>query len=87
MVDRRIVEDQGIDFPRTLASQTDNNITAICDVIRRPGRLVSERMPDRENQIFVPVEKNLELTVFMFKTMEHCLKPSDIYLVHSIIGS
>ena len=47
---QKLVKDQGIDSPLTLASLSDENITVICDGTRRPGGLVSERMPDRWNQ-------------------------------------
>ena len=50
---KSLVEDQEIDFPRTLASFSDNNITAICDIIGRCGGLVSQRMLEMEGQISV----------------------------------
>ena len=56
----------------------DMAITTICDVTRRPGGLVGRRMPERGNHISVLVAKNLMLSAFIFKLMEHCSKPYDI---------
>ena len=67
----KLVEYQGIDSPLTLASLSDDNITAICDVIYRPGGLVSRKTKGRGNQISVLAIKNLKLMAFMFKTMEY----------------
>ena len=77
------MDDQGIDSPRTLASLFDKDITAICDVTRRPGGLVSGNTPDRGNQISVLVTKNLKLAAFMFKLMECCFKADAIQCVNS----
>ena len=52
---------QRIDSSQTLASLSDEDITAICDVIRRLGGSVGIKMPDRGNQISVPVTKNSSL--------------------------
>ena len=41
MVIEKLVQDQGADSTRTLASLSDGNIAAICDVMKRPGGLVS----------------------------------------------
>ena len=49
----KLVDDQGIDFPWTLASLSDKDIAAICNVIRRPHGLVSGKMPDRGDQISI----------------------------------
>ena len=75
---QKLVDDQGIDFPWTLTSLSGKDITAICNVIRKPGGMVSGKMPDRGNQISFLVTKNLKLTAFIFKLMEHCSKESDI---------
>ena len=68
---------------RTLTSLAYDDITVIIDVIRRPHGLVSRRMPDKVNQIFVLVIKHVKLTVFVFKTMEHCSKHHDNYHLNS----
>ena len=57
----KLVEDQGIDSLWTLASLSDEDIAAICDVIHRPGGLVSKKTLDRGNQISVLATKNLKL--------------------------
>ena len=77
------MEDQGIDLSGILARLFDYYISAIFDVIRRPGGLVSRRTSDRENQISILVVKNPKLAAFMLKTMECCLMPHNIYLVNS----
>ena len=68
-------------LPLTSASLSDEDISAICKVIIRPGGLVGKRMPDRRNQISVLVTKNLKLVTFMFKMMEHHSKPYNIFHV------
>ena len=70
----KLVEDQGIDSPWTLVSLSNEDIAIICNVIHRPGRLVSGKTLDRGNQISVLATSNLKLAAFMFKTMEHCSK-------------
>ena len=50
----KLVDDQGIVSLWTLASLSDEDIAAICDVIRRPGGLVSGKMPDRGEPNFHP---------------------------------
>ena len=70
----KLVDDQGIDSPWTLASLYDEDIADICDVIHRPGGLESGKTLERANQISVLAMKNLKLQVFMFKTMECCYK-------------
>ena len=79
----KLVDDQGIVSPWTIASISDEDIATVWDVIRRPGGLVSSKMPDRENRISIPVAKNLELSAFMFKSMEHCSKAYSIKHVNS----
>ena len=69
---QKLVDDHGIDSPWTLASLSDKDITTICDLIRRPGGLVSHKTSVRENSISVLAAKNLSLIAFMFKMMEHC---------------
>ena len=49
----KIVDDQGKDSPWTLTILSDEDIVAICDMIRRPGDIVSGKTPDRRNQISV----------------------------------
>ena len=44
MVVKKLVENQGIDSSRSLASLSENDITAICDVIKMPYGSVSGRM-------------------------------------------
>ena len=68
MVAMKLVNDQGTYSPLTFASLSDEDIAAICDVIRRPGCLVSKKMSDRGNHISILVENNLKVTVFMFKS-------------------
>ena len=55
-VAQKLVGDQGIDSPWTLASLSDDDITTICNVIKRPG-LVSSNMPDKgepeEHSVFI----------------------------------
>ena len=79
----KLVDDQGIDYPWTLASLFDEDITVICNMIHRPGRLVSWKTPDEGNQISVLAMKNLKLTAFMFKTREHCSNDFEIGRVNS----
>ena len=43
------MKDQRIHSPWTQVGLSDDDITVICDVIRRPGDLISGRMPDRGN--------------------------------------
>ena len=76
------MEDQGADSPRALASLSDDNITAICDLIRKSGSIVSGKMTNMGNQIFT-LAKNLKLTMLMFKTIECCSKPYDVNHVNS----
>ena len=76
MVVEKLVQDQRVDFPRTLASLSYENITAICYIIRRPGGLVSRRMPDRENEIFVLLAKNA-----------HCINVQDAPSLVTLIMS
>ena len=83
MVAQKLVEDQGKDPPQTLASLSDEIISAICEVIRRPGGLVSGRTHERGKQISVLVVKNLKLAPFMFKMMEHCSNSYKIKHVNS----
>ena len=66
---QKLVEDQGI-FPIKSSQHSDNNITVMFNIIRRPGGLVGGSMPDRVNQISILAAKNLKLAAFMFKTME-----------------
>ena len=79
----KLVDDKGIDFPQILANLSDEDIPTICNVINRSSRLVSEKTPDRGNKISILATKNLKLTAFMFKTMEHCFKDYKIRCVNS----
>ena len=49
---------------------------AFCDIMIRPGGLVSGRMPERRNLIYMLLAKNLKLAVFVLKTMECFSKPT-----------
>ena len=62
----KLVNDQWIDSPWTLASLSDKDIAIISNVIRRLGGLVSRKKPDRGNQISILGAKNLKLAAFMF---------------------
>ena len=44
----KLVDDQVIESPWTLASLSDEDIVTTCDMIRRPGSLASGKMPERE---------------------------------------
>ena len=80
----KLVDDQGIDSPWTLASLSDENIATICGRLHRPNGLVSGKTLERCNQISVLAIKNLKLAVFMFKTMEHCSKDYRIQDINRI---
>ena len=79
----KLVVDQGIDSPWTLASLSDEDIVIVCNVSKRTGGLAGSKMPDWENQISILAAKNLKLAAFMFKLMEHCSKACDIKHVNS----
>ena len=66
----KLVDNQGIGFSQILASLSDEDIAAICDVIRRPGGLVSCKTPNRGNQISFRAAKNLKLAAFIFKSIK-----------------
>ena len=74
----KLVDEQGIDSPWTLDSLSDEDIAATCNMIGRPGGLVSGMTPDRGNQISILAVKNLKLAAFMFKTRENCSKAYNI---------
>ena len=57
----KLVDEQGIDSPWTLASLSDANIATICNMIDRLGRLVSRTTLNRGNQISLLAMKNLKL--------------------------
>ena len=70
------VDDQGIDSPWNLASHSDEDINAICDMIKRScGSLVLKYQTG--SHISVLVAKNLKLVAFLFKMMEHCSRTFD----------
>ena len=71
---QKLVDNQGIES--SLASLSDEDITTICDVIRRSGGLLSMKMLDRGNQISILAANNLKLTAFMFKSIEHYARPN-----------
>ena len=50
-VAQKLVEDQGIDSQWTLACFSDEDITTICDVMRRSEGLVGRRTPERGDQV------------------------------------
>ena len=79
----KLMEDLWIDSPWTIASLSDEDITTICDMIHRPGGLLSGKTLDRGNQISVLATKNLKHLAFMFKTMEHCSKDYRIQDINS----
>ena len=54
----------------------------ICDMIRRPGGLVSGNMPDRGSQISVLVIKNLKLAAFMSKRWNFASTTSSALTAH-----
>ena len=70
-VAQKLAKDQGIDSPCALANLSNEDSTAICDIIRRPGYLVGWKTQDKWDQISILVAKNLKVTAFMFKSMEH----------------
>ena len=79
----KLVDAQGLDCPWTLASLSDEDLTIICNMIQRPGRLVSRKTSDSGNQISVLAAMNLKLVAFMFKTKKHCSKDYKIRPVNS----
>ena len=62
---------------------SDEDVTMIWYVMRRPGGLVGSKMLDRENHISVLAVKSLKLTAFMLKTLENCFRAYDIRCVNS----
>lgn len=72
MIAQKLVEDQGIDCPQTLAGLSDEYITTIYDIIRRPEGLIDWRALDRGNQISLLVTKNLKLAALIFISIECC---------------
>ena len=68
------MEDQGIDFHRTLASFSCKDIIEIFDVLRRTHGLVNRRMHDKGNPISVLLAKNFKLTLFLFNMMKKRLQ-------------
>ena len=85
LVTQKLVDDQGIDSPRTLTDFSDLEIATICNVIRMPGGLVSGKMPDSKNQISILIAKNLELAAFMFKMMECCSRTYGMRCINSTL--
>ena len=83
VVAQKLVDDQEIDSSKTLTSLSDEDITAICDVIRRPGGLVGNKTPDRGNKISVLATNNLKLAGYIFKMMAHCSRTYNIRLFGS----
>ena len=65
----KLVDGQEIDSPLTIASLSDKDIATICNMIHRPGGLVSRNTLDRGDQLSILVTNNLKLMAFMFKTM------------------
>ena len=55
-----LVYDQGIDSLLILASHSDEDITMICYVIRRPGGVVGSKARQRESN-FCPTSKEPEV--------------------------
>ena len=71
---QKLVEDHGIDYQKTLVSLSDEDIARICDMICRPGELVSGETPKKGNWISVLIGKILYIVTILFKTMKHCSK-------------
>ena len=69
--------------PWIISQHSDDDITAIIDVIAGPGGLVTRRKLGRGDQISILAEENLKLTALMFKTMEYCFKPYYVDCVNS----
>ena len=69
----KLVYDQGTYSPQTLASLSN----------KENMWLSGQQNTGKESQISVLAAKNLKLTVFMFKSMEHCSKTNDIRHVDS----
>ena len=65
----KLVKDQGVDSLETLASLSDDNITSVCNKIRRPNGLSSGRMSNRGIQISVVEATHLKLAEFAIETM------------------
>ena len=65
----KLVDDQGIDSPQTLASHSGKDVAIICNMICRSDGSVSGKTPDRGKEISVLAAKNFKLAVFMFKIM------------------
>ena len=87
---KKLVEDKLRDFSEKLASLSDDDITSICNVIRRPRGLVSRRMPDGRNQISVLATKNLKLAAFTFDNGRHItlsILPEEKFSNYSTSGS
>ena len=76
----KLVDDQEIFSSKTLASLSDKDIAAICNVIRRPDGLVSGKMPERGNQISILAAKNLKLTAFIIQLMKCCSRSMTLSL-------
>ena len=56
-----------VDDQRTLASLSDEDIAAICNMIHGPGGLVNGTTPERGNLISVLVAENFKLVVFILR--------------------
>ena len=82
-VAQKLLDDKGIHSPWTIASLSDKEFVII-SMIREPGGLVSDKMPESGNQISIIIAKNLKLAVFMFKMMKCCSKAYYIKYVNSI---
>ena len=52
-VTQKLMDDQWIDYPWTLASLSDEDIAAIFDMIKRTDDLVSSKTPNRGNLMFI----------------------------------
>ena len=50
----KLLDDQEINSPWTLASLSDKDIANTCVVIKRPGNLVSRKAPNRGGSNFHP---------------------------------
>ena len=63
---RLLVRDQGLYSPDRLRVLIDKTVHDICNVMRKPGGKIANRMPDREQQVLVIAQENVKLAAFLF---------------------
>ena len=83
VVAEKLVYDQQIDSPQILANLSDEDITMICNTIRKSDGLVGGKTPERGDQIFILLTKSFKLAAFVLKTLEHYSTAYDIRCVDS----